>query len=102
MTVARVTDALCSLDLEEAFAADRYIERITCRLDGAIGDIAKLAEILNEREVLVGACLGCNRHDVLVEEHALGLVAGRVHVRDVVRDHGHLAHHGALPGKCDE
>src|SRR5215471_14477753 len=85
--VARVAFAARGLHHEEGIAVDGDIERIAGRADRAGAVIAPGGAVLHEAHAPVGALeagrLG-NRHQIFLEHRAIGLVAGGVHVGDVI------------------
>ena len=103
--VARVAFAARRLHGEEGVAADRDVERIAGLLHRALGEVEPGRAVLHEADAAVVAAKlvrARDRHQVFVEDDVVGLEAGGVQVRDVVRDDVELALKRDLPRQSDE
>ncbi len=105
IAVTGVALAAGGLHHQEALAVDRDVEWIAGRLEGALLQVVERAAVLHIADPAVGPLeivLMRARVQIFLEQHALGLEAGGVDVRNVVGDDVELPLQHHLPRKSDE
>ena len=103
--VAGVAGPCRGLNFKKGIAVDGHVERILGRLDRAAGKVVHSRAVLHEGypTIPAGEVVFMGRGaQIFLKQRPLGLEAGGVDIRDVVRDDVHLPTKRHLPRQSDE